>query len=442
MICNFPGKQWKVIGAFFLLLVFIAVGHIMGIGNMAPSQILAGERVSQKGAGQERMIDEGRQIFRFDTFGSEEFWGGKLRLHEAIAQVSPKTALAVGLKVDVDAVPRNILNLLKQGKVDLDDPANTFLLLKINSVVGVTGFFNEQGNLSSIGIQCCLCHSTVDDSFAPGIGHRLDGWPNQDLNIGAIVALSPDLSPVAELLQVDEESVRAVLHSWGPGMYDAQYNMDSKFFRPDEKSAATRIPAAYGLAGVNLHTWTGWGSVPYWNAYVANTQMYGKGTFVDIRLNDPAKYPTAARTGLWDVRHDPDLITSKLPALHLYQISLSPPAPSEGSFDKEAAARGEDVFAGKGNCVECHVPPLFTEPGFHIRTPEEIGIDDFQSGRSPQEGYRTAPLRGLWSRMKRGFFHNGRFATLLDVVNHYNTHKGLGLTKDEKHDLVEYLKSL
>src|SRR5918992_1895166 len=299
------------------------------------------------------MIEEGRQIFRFDTFGDEAFWGDALQLHQAIAGeglggvgpgVSPRTALAVGLKVDVDALPGKLRNDLKNGKVDLDDPAITLALLQLNAVVGVTGFFNDQGDLKSMGIQCAFCHSTVDDAFAPGIGHRLDGYPNRDLNVGAIIALAPNLKPIAELLATDEATVREVLTSWGPGKFDAELFMDGKAFRPDGKSAATLLPPAFGLAGMNLSTWTGWGSVTYWNAFVANLEMHGKGTFFDPRLNDPEQFPIAAAAGLGNVRNTPDLITSKLAALHLYQLAIPAPAAPNGSFNRDAAARGQSVF--------------------------------------------------------------------------------------------------
>jgi hypothetical protein len=397
------------------------------------------------------LIAEGKQIFRFDTFGDEDFWGGQLRLHEAIEGeqfggvgpgVSPNTALAVGLKVDVEALPGSLQDQLKKNKVDLNDPAVTLALLKLNAVVGVTGFFNSDGSLSSIGIQCALCHSTVDDSFAPGIGRRLDGWANRDLNVGAIVALSPNLQPFADLLGIDQDTVRTVLNSWGPGKFDAELVLDGKAFRPDGKSAATLIPPAFGLAGVNLHTWTGWGSVPYWNAFVANIEMHGKGTFYDPRLNDASKFPIAARNGFGNIRNPTDLITSKLPALHVYQLSLLAPLPPAGSFRPRAAERGQVLFNGKAQCATCHVPPLFTEPGWNLHTAAEIGIDDFQANRSPDGRYRTSPLQGLWTHTKGGFYHDGRFATLLDVVNHYNAFFSLGLTDREKSDLVEYLKSL
>lgn len=397
------------------------------------------------------LIAEGKQIFRFDTFGDEDFWGGQLRLHEAIAGedfggvgpgVSPETALAVGLKVDVEALPEGLRKQLRKGQVDLTDPAVTLALLKLNAVVGVTGFFDSDGNLNSMGIQCALCHSTVDDSLAPGIGRRLDGWANRDLNVGLIVALAPNLQPFADVLDTDQDTVRAVLNSWGPGKFDAELVLDGKAFRPDGKTAATLIPPAFGLAGVNLHTWTGWGSVSYWNAFVANIEMHGKGNFYDPRLNDEAKFPVAARNGFGNIRNSPDLITPKLPALHAYQLSLLAPPPPAGSFNPAAAARGQELFNGKARCATCHVPPLFTEPGWNLHTAEEIGIDNFQANRSPDGRYRTSPLKGLWTHTKGGFYHDGRFATLPDVVNHYNSFFGLGLTESEIADLVEYLMSL
>lgn len=398
-----------------------------------------------------RMVQEGRETFRFDTFGDEAFWAGQLRLHEAIAGsenggtgpgVSPETALSVGLKVDADALPRALQSQIRRGRVDLSDPAVTVALLKLNAVVGVQGEVDDAGNLTSIGITCALCHSTVDDSFAPGIGKRLDGWANRDLNVGAIIALAPNLAPFSTLLGVDEDTVRTVLNSWGPGKFDASLILDGKAFRPDGESGAVLLPPAFGLAGVNLHTWTGWGSVAHWNALVANLEMQGKGTFYDPRLNDPDKFPIAAANGFFDVRNDPDLITAKLPALHFYQLSLPAPEAPAGSFNAAAAERGDELFDGKAQCASCHVPPLYTEPGWNLHTPEEIGIDDFQASRSPTDGYRTSPLKGLWTHTKGGFYHDGRFATLLDVVNHYDGVFSLGLTDSEKQDLVEYLKSL
>jgi hypothetical protein len=332
-------------------------------------------------------IARGRQIFRFDTFGDEDFWGGTLRLHEAIlgerlggvgAGVSPRTALDVGLKVDADALPADVVQALRRGRVNLDDPAVTVSLLRRNAVVGLTGVFDGSGRLRSLGIQCALCHSTVDDAVAPGIGRRRDGWANRDLNVGAIVALAPNLQPVADLLGVSDAKVRAVLGSWGPGKFDAELFMDGVAFRPEGAPAATLIPPAFGLAGVNLHTWTGWGSVTHWNAFVANLEMHGKGTFYDPRLADPAQFPVAAGAGFGNVRTTPDLITPKLAALHLYQLALPAPAPPPGSFDAAAAPRGERLFNGAARCATCHVPPLFTEPGWNLHTPAEIGIDAFQ----------------------------------------------------------------
>jgi hypothetical protein len=396
------------------------------------------------------MIQEGRRTFRSDTFGDEAFWGDALRLHEAIAGeklggvgpgVSPRTALAVGLKVDLDRLPSDLVRALRKGDVNLDDPATTVALLRLNAVVGVTGFF-ERGRLSSIGIQCSLCHSQVDNRLSFGIGERLDGWANRDLNIGAIAALAPNLQPVADLLGVDQGTVRKVFNSWGPGKFDAELLMDGKAFRPDGKTAATLIPPAFGLAGVNLHTWTGWGSVTHWNAFVANLEMNGKGIFYDPRLDNAEQFPVAAKNGFGNVRNTPDRITPKLAALHVYQLVLKPPAPPSRSFDRMAAARGKELFNGSARCATCHVPPIFTEPGWNMHTPEEIGIDPFQADRSPDRRYRTAPLKGLWTHTKGGFYHDGRFATLLDVVDHYDSFFGLGLTEEQKRQLVEYMKSI
>ena len=398
-----------------------------------------------------RMIAEGRNTFRFDTFGDQAFWGDTLHLHQAIEGaalggvgpgVSPTTALAVGLKVDSDALPPALVRALKAGQVNLNDPAVTLALLKLNSVVGVTGFFNNQGTLKSVGIQCALCHSTVDNSLAPGIGHRLDGWANRDLNVGAIVALSPNLQPFADLLHTDQNTVRTVLNSWGPGHFDAELGLDGKAFRPDGKTAAVLIPPAFGLAGVNLHTWIGWGSVTHWNAFVANLEMHGKGTFYDPRLNNAAQFPIAAAAGFANVRNTPDLITSKLPALHFYQLAIRAPQPPQNSFDHDAAQRGQELFNGKAQCSTCHVPPITTEPGWNMHTAAEVCVDDFEAARGPDDRYRTSPLNGLWTHTKGGFYHDGRFPTLLDVVNHYNDCKSLGLSDPEKADLVQFLKSL
>lgn len=398
------------------------------------------------------MIEEGRRTFRHDTFGAEAFWGGTLRLHDALRGaarggvgpgVSPEAALAVGLKVDSDALPAALVSQLRAGEVDLRDPATTLALLRLDAVVGVKGLFDAQTNaLTSMGIQCALCHSTVDDSFAPGIGKRLDGWPNRDLNVGAIIALSPDLSPVAGLLGVSDAALRSVLASWGPGKFDATVFLDGKAARPDGRSAATLIPAAFGLAGVNLSTYTGWGNVTHWNALVANLAMHGQGTLYDPRLDDAERFPIAAREGFGHVRHDPDLVTPKLAALQLYQLALPAPEPPPARYDREGAERGRALFLGKAKCATCHVPPLYTEPGWNMHTPAEIGIDDFQASRSPDQHYRTTPLKGLFAREKGGFYHDGRFASLPEVVDHYACVLGFTLSATERSDLVEFLRSL
>ena len=422
-----------------------ALGALIGMISQACSGDLAVELHAV------RQVREGREVFRYATFGDEDFWGGTLGLHQAIAGganggvgpgLSPTEALEMGLKVDVESLPASILRGIEDGEVDLDDPAVTIALMRANAVVGVTGFFDSAGRLTSIGIQCAFCHSVVDDSFAPGIGRRLDGWANRDLNVGGIIALAPRLEAFAQLLGVDEDTVRAVLNSWGPGRFDAELLLDGKAFRPDGQTAATLIPPAFGLAGVNLHTWTGWGGVSHWNALVANLEMHGKGTFYDPRLDDAERFPIAAREGFGHVRADEDRITPLLAPLQLYQLALAAPPPPPGSFDPAAATRGKHLFDGRAGCGTCHVPPLFTEPGFNMHTAGEIGIDSFQAERSPDQRYRTSPLRGLWTHAKGGFYHDGRFATLADVIAHYDRVFGLSLSAAERSDLEQYLKSL
>jgi len=429
-----------------------------------------------------QLVTQGRQIFRFDTFGDQTFWGDTLKLHQAIEGsalggvgpgVSPRNALAVGLKVDVDALPRNLFEQMKHGSINLNDPAVTVALLKLNAVVGLTGIFDGGGALRSVGIQCALCHSTVDNSEStlcagviqpnPGtgcVGHRLDGWANRDLNVGAIIALAPDLSAVANLLSTTQPVVRSVLTSWGPGKFDAELFLDGKAFNPTQTTdnvitgthvpGATLIPPAFGLGGVNLHTWTGWGSVPHWNAFVATLEMHGNGRFWDPRLNDAAQFPIAATHGFADLRlpngqyisPDDDQVTSKLQALQFYQLAIPSPQPPEASFDSASAERGDELFSGKAKCNNCHVEPLWSDPGWNLHTPGEVCIDSFQADRAPDHRYRTAPIGALFTHSKGGFYHDGRFAALIDVVDHYNTCLSLGLTSGEKSDLIQYLLSL
>src|SRR5437667_1063235 len=408
-----------------------------------------------------QLVTQGRDVFRFDTFGDEVFWGGTLQLHTAIEGakaggvgpgLSPKTAIQLGLKVDADALPPNVLAQIQHGVVNLDDPAVTLMLLKLNAVVGLTGSFNSSGTLQSIGIQCALCHSTVDNSLPalcanvitpnPGtgcVGRRLDGWANRDLNVGAIVALAPDLSVFVNLLKVTQPAitqadVRTVLNSWGPGKFDAELVLDGKAFNAAQMTAgvvtgthvpgATLIPPAFGLGGVNLHTWTGWGSVPHWNAFVANLEMGGKGRFWDPRLKNAAQFPIAAAHGFGDLPHispDDDQITSKLSDLQFYQLAIPSPQPAAGGFDAAAAERGDDLFSGKAKCNNCHVEPLWTEPGWNLHTPAEICIDAFQADRGPDRRYRTAPIGALFAHGKGGSYHDGRFAALNAVVDHYTS---------------------
>jgi mono/diheme cytochrome c family protein len=381
-------------GAVLLLAALSACGGDNGPGDDLDPQLVA----------------EGKEIFRFDTFGDDVFWTDTLGLHRVIQSgVSPATALSVGLKVDASALPAGILE-----SADLNDPATTVALLKLNAVVGVKGVVetvNGKDSLMSVGITCALCHSTVDNSVAPGIGQRLDGWPNRDLNVGAIVALSPALQ---------DPATQAVLTSWGPGMYDAYWNHDGQ-------NNPTVIPPAYGLHEVALETFTGEGPVSYWNAYVAVTQMHGHGNFDDPRL------------GI-HIEQSPDMVTSKLPALREYQHSISAPPPPAGSFDEAAAARGKALFTGQARCSECHTGSALTDAGKRLHQPSEVGTDPTLAQRATTGLYRTTPLHGVWQHPP--YFHDGSAATLDDVVKHYDDHFGLDLTPDQQRDRVEYLKSL
>ncbi|MEO7923142.1 MAG: hypothetical protein ABIR30_05645 [Chitinophagaceae bacterium] len=437
-----------------IIILIISAGQFMQCTNSSSGQFKKTDKENEDPItdNANKMLAEGKQTFRFETFGDEAYWTDALQLNKAITGeknggvgggLSPKAALAAGLKVDMDAIPADVAAAIKAGKINLDDPAVTLTLLQLNAVVGVKGSFDKNKNLVSIGLTCASCHSTVDNAFAPGIGHRLDGWANRDLNVGAIVSMAPNLKPLTDALGVDVATLKKVLASWGPGKFDALLNLDGKAFRPDGKSGATLIPEAFGHAGHTLHTWTGgWGDVTYWNAYVANLELAGKGIFFDERLNNEKKYPVAAKTGAGNKRHNPDMISGKLAALQFYQLAIPAPKAPDSIYNKEAAARGMELFNAKAKCASCHVPPLFTEPGWNTHKASDIGIDDFQSSRSPDKTYVTQGLKGLWTHMKGGFYHDGRFATLLDVVNHYNNFKKLSLTETEKKDLVEYLMSL
>jgi mono/diheme cytochrome c family protein len=361
------------------------------------------------------LVTAGKEIFRFDTFGDEKYWTDTLRMHEVIASaVTPAAALSVGLKVDADALPQAVKDALAAGKVDLNSTATTLTLLKLNAVVGVKGqvqTIDGRDTLVRFGVTCALCHSTVDNSFAKGIGKRLDGWPNGDLNPGAIVALSPAVSA----------ATKAVLNTWGPGKYDPRINIDGL-------NTPLVLPPAYGLLGVDKETYTAEGPVSYWNAYVAVTQMHGQGNFSDPRL------------GL-NVVQSPDLVTSKLPALRAYQLSIDKPAPPPGSFDAAAAERGRLVFSGAGRCATCHVGSTFTDVNSgRLHDPSETGMDPRYAARTSQKRYRTTPLRALWQHPP--YFHDGSAATLADVVEHYDRVRALRLTEQQKRDLVEYLKTL
>ena len=369
-------------------------------------------------------IREGQEIFRYDTFGDEQLWTDVLRMHEVVATVSPATALAVGLKVDVDALPAGIISALKVGQVDLNDPAVTTELLRLNSVVGVIGKVNDSGQLTSVGITCALCHSSVDDSFTKGIGKRLDGWANTDLNVGAIVALSPALDP----------GLKAEFNAWGPGKYDPRHHAfdGANIIGLNAPSLPIVIPPIYGLKKVGFETFTADGPISYWNSYVGVSQMGGQGTFKDWRI------------GL-DIVQEPDLVTPKLPALLAYQLSLHPPAAPQDSFDPVAAARGKQIFRNDARCVTCHTGPALTDvrsgdsiPFLHA--PSEVGTDPMYAERTATKKYRTTPLRALFQHAP--YFHDGSARDLPAVVEHYNRQLSLNLTPAQKADLVEFLKSL
>jgi cytochrome c553 len=379
-----------------VLVALTAGGALVGCekGKMSPEVV-----------GSSDLVDKGQRIFRFDTFGDEQLWTDKLRLHEVVEKsVDPTTALTVGLKVDADVLPPGILK-----KVDLKSPATTVALLKMNAIVGIQATVDSNNHITRLGITCALCHSTVDNSVMPGIGRRKDGWPNRDLNVGAIIALSP-------ALPADK---KAVYESWGPGKYDPRFNLDGK-------NTPLVLPPAYGLAQVKNETYTAEGPISYWNAYVAVTQMGGQGNFSDPRL------------GI-DVKHSPDMVTPKLAALRFYQHSLPVPPPPAASFNAAAAERGSALFGQ--TCLACHVGATGTDNNSgKLHAPAETGVDGTYAARTANKAYRTTPLRALWQHPP--YFHDGSAATLADVVAHYNRVRTLGLTMDQQRDLVEYLKSL
>jgi mono/diheme cytochrome c family protein len=367
-----------------------------------------------------QLVTEGREVFRFDTFGDEVFWTDTLRMHEVIqGSVSPTTALQVGLKVDVDALPQAVRDAIGAGQVDLNSPATTVTLLELNAVVGVIGTVETvagRDTLSRVGITCALCHSTVDDSFAPGIGKRLDGWPNRDLDVGAVVALSPALTAAQ----------KAVYGSWGKGMYDPRFNIDGR-------NQPVVLPPAFGLRTVRNELYTGDDTLSYWNNYVAVTQMHGQGSFVDPRL------------GI-DLVRSPDLVQSKLPALRDYQHSLETPAAIAGTFDAVAAERGRAVFTDAGRCSTCHIPERAYSDinSGRLHDASETRMEPQYATRSVTKRYRTTPLRGLWRppQLQGPYFHDGSAATLEAVVDHYVGALGLNLSQQQRTDLVEFLKTL
>ena len=375
------------------------------------------------------LVQEGQQVFRYETFGDETFWTDVLQMNKVIETgVSPKTALAVGLKVDATALPAAVVAGIQDGSISLDDPQSTLALISLNAVLGVKGTVSTGADgklkLDRMGITCALCHSTVDNSFAAGIGKRLDGWPNRDLNPGLIISLSPAL----------DEPTKAIYASWGPGLYDPRFNHDGL-------SNPVVIPPAFGLYGLPKAIFTGDGDVEhepagpvaYWNRYVAVTQMHGHGYFADPRLDN------------WvvDHRENDDLVTDKLPALQAYQYSISAPTPPDNSFDIAAAAKGKVLFAGKAKCASCHSGPLFTDviDGGKLHPQSaSVAVDKDYVKRSATKQWRVTPLKGIWQHAP--YFHDGSAKTLSDVVARYNQVNNLKLTAAESSNLTEYLKSL
>jgi mono/diheme cytochrome c family protein len=386
---------------------------IVGLGIVTALAAISGWDTPEA-VGQDRLAD-GKEIFRFDTFGDEQLWTDKLGMHQVIeSSIAPVTALQLGLKIDVDALPEGVIAAIQNGQVNFNDPAVTVALIKLNAVVGIVGTVEPVDGvdrLKKVGITCALCHSTVDNSFLPGFGSRLDGWANHDLDPGKIIAASPAVPAAA----------KNVYNSWGPGKYDPRFNIDGE-------NTPLVIPPAYGLADVEKETYTGEGPISYWNKYVAVTQMGGHGSFSDPRL------------GIKIVQR-PDLVQRKLPPLRDYQFSLEAPPPPAGSFDSDAAARGKVVFNKAGTCAKCHIPPLYTDINKGIlHKPAETGMDSAYALRTTTKKYRTTPLRALWQHPP--YFHDGSAATLGDVVEHYDTFLKLRLSDQEKQDLVEFLKSL
>jgi mono/diheme cytochrome c family protein len=402
-------ERTSKIGGALIAVVLTSVALLPGRGTTQAAPEATGSTAVAKSQTTEKpsaaLIAEGQRVFRFDTFGDEKLWTDTLRLHEVVEKnVDPTTALKVGLKVDADVLPPGTLK-----KVDLKSPATTVALLKMNAVVGLQATVDANNRITRLGVTCALCHSTVDDSVMPGIGRRKDGWPNRDLNVGAIIALSP-------ALPADKKAVYA---SWGPGKYDPRYNQDGK-------NTPLVLPPAYGLAQVKNETYTAEGPISYWNAYVAVTQMGGQGNFTDSRL------------GI-DVKHSPDMVSSKLPALRAYQHSLPAPPPPAGSFDAPIAQRGRVLF--ERSCASCHVGGSGTDNNSGtLHPPADTGVDGAYAARTANKAYRTTPLRALWQHPP--YFHDGSAATLADVVAHYNRVRKLGLTPEQQRELIEYLKSL
>ena len=410
------------------ILLLIAAFSISSCRDVDTGHVAPGDGELNLPSLDPQLVQQGQQVFRFETFGDESFWTDVLKMNEVIeTSVSPTTALSVGLKVDAEALPAAVVAGIQNGSISLEDPQTTLALIQLNAVVGIKGTVSNKPDgtlkLDRMGVSCALCHSTVDNSFAPGIGKRLDAYPNRDLNPGLIIAMSPAI----------DQAKKDVYASWGSGKYDPRYNHDGL-------NNPTVIPPAFGLYGIPKAIFTGDGDVQhepagpvaYWNRYVAVTQMHGHGYFEDARLNWSVDY-----------REGDDLVTDKLPALQAYQYSIKAPKPPAGSFDLAAAARGKVIFSGKAQCATCHSGPLLTDNTIDGRLHPQsasVATDKDYVNRSATKQWRVTPLKGVWQHAP--YFHDGSAQTLADVVERYNQVKKLNLNTTEKADLTEYLKSL
>ncbi|MEO8859270.1 MAG: hypothetical protein ABI343_19975 [Burkholderiaceae bacterium] len=395
-----------------------------------------------------QVVTAGQQTFRYDTFGDETFWTDTLKMNKVIeTAVDPLTAASVGLKIDVSALPADVVKGVVDGTIPLNDPQTTLALLSLNAVVGVKGQVSKgvdgKLHLDRVGITCALCHSTVSKdlqvtapdpanpagpriSLAGIVGERLDGWPNRALQPGTIISLSPALTAVQ----------KAEYASWatkfGPGFYDPRINVNTDpgsnpAVGPniDANVAAYKaaggipvvIPPAFGLVGLSKSIFTGDGDTAhepagptaYWNRYVGVAQMHGHGTFFDERIIINGKPLNV------DHRVGDDLITAILPQLEAYQWSIAAPAIGThgtkwavaSDLDTQAVTRGKAVFEGPAKCSSCHSGSSFTDVntfGLHPAS-ASVALDKNYIKFSATKQWRTTPLKGIWTHPP--YFHDG-----------------------------------